>query len=440
MATKTQPAPASEFRPSWLRAEKLDRFRLSAKDPVRDTLALVLAGGSGKRLLPLTRWRCKPAIPFAGKFRIIDFTLSNCINSGIRHIGVLTQYKSHTLIKHLQKGWNFFNGEFNEFIELLPAQQQLGENWYAGTADAVYQNLETIESHAPDYVLILGGDHVYKADYRRMIQYHIDSAADMTIGCVEVPVSTGSEFGVVNVNNSGRVISFVEKPAVAASIPGRSDTALASMGIYIFSKKYLCDLLKRDAAEKKSTHDFGKDIIPRCIKADRVVAYPFFRAQKDHYWKDVGTLDAYYEANMGLVDVCPEMNLYESNWPIWSYQPQLPPAKFVFDEDQRLGVASNSLVASGCIVSGAKIRESILFSGVRVEESTNISASLLLPDVVVGKDCVIQNAIIEEGCHVPNGTRIGLDLQYDNKRFHMTAKGIVVVCADMLKEYETCSA
>jgi len=395
-----------------------------------------MAGGRGERLAPLTDNRCKPAAPFGGKFRIIDFTLSNCVNSGIRHIGVLTQFKAHTLISHLQSGWNSFNRELNEYVELLPAQQQTGNNWYQGTADAVYQNLFSIRSHDPDHVLVLAGDHIYKADYQRMIQYHVDKGADMTIGCAEVPVSRAHEFGIVGVDHADRVVSFEEKPTSLRRLPHIGDNALASMGIYVFSTAFLSDQLERDSALSDSTHDFGRDVIPRCISSHCIQAYPYSQAQADSYWKDVGTLDAYYQANMDLLADNPELDLYDNDWPVWGHQTQLPPSRFIFDEAKPTGLTSNSLIAGGCIVSGANIHNSMLFSGAKVFDGSVIDRSLLLPDVRIGENCLINNAIIEEATHIPYGMRIGIDLRKDRDRFHVTDNEIVVVSQRMLNDMQ----
>ena len=414
--------------------EKLDRFRLSVRDPVRDTLALVLAGGRGKRLQPLTNWRTKAAIPFGGKFRIIDFSLSNCINSGIHHIGILTQYKAHTLIQHLQKGWSFFNGEFNEYVELLPAQQRIVNSWYQGTADAVYQNMDIVRAHGPEYVLILAGDHIYKADYRRMINFHIENNADMVVGCVEVPLATAREYGVMCIEHDNRVVGFQEKPEQPKAKPDSPAIALVSMGIYLINAEFLFDQLTRDHDQSQSSHDFGKDIIPAAIRAHRILAYPFFEAQGDHYWRDVGTIEAYYDANMELIDVTPELNLYDEDWPIWTYQQQLPPAKFVFDNDSRRGMAVDSMVSGGCIVSGATVRQSILFSNVRVGECSCIDESVILPSVGIGQHCRIRKAIIEECCEIPDGCMIGFDADKDRQRFHVTSEGITLVTAEMLQQ------
>jgi glucose-1-phosphate adenylyltransferase len=401
----------------------------------RDTLALILAGGRGSRLKQLTSGRAKPAVPFGGKFRIIDFPLSNCLNSDIRRIGVLTQYKAHSLIQHVQKGWGFLRGEFGEFIELLPAQQQIDSQWYAGTADAVYQNLEIIRQHDPNFVLILAGDHIYKMDYGTMIAAHVAQGADCTVGCIEVPLDRASEFGLININSVGRVTDFIEKPPKPEPMKGRTDVALASMGIYVFNTAFLYEQLIRDAATPKSAHDFGKDILPYIIKDYNVMAYPFRDndPQKQAYWRDVGTIDAYWEANMEMVSVTPELNLYDAKWPIWTYQEQMPPAKFVFDDDGRRGMAVDSVVSGGDIVSGASIRRSLLFSNVHVWDYSHVEDSLILPNVVVGERCRLKKVIVEKGCQLPPGTVIGEDREADARRgFYTSPGGVTVVTPEML--------
>jgi glucose-1-phosphate adenylyltransferase len=400
----------------------------------RSTLALILAGGRGSRLRELTLWRAKPAVPFGGKFRIIDFPLSNCLNSGIRMIGVLTQYKAHSLIQHIQHGWSFLRGEFKEFIELLPAQQRIEDSWYAGTADAVYQNLDIIRTHKPEYVLILAGDHVYKMDYGTMIAKHVESQADMTVGCIEVPLKIASAFGVMSVDGDGRVESFSEKPEEPDSIPGQPGMALASMGIYVFNTAFLYEQLIKDADDAKSTHDFGHDIIPRLIKKYRVMTYPFrdINDKQTAYWRDVGTIDAFWEANLELIGVLPELNLYDVNWPIWTYQEQLPPAKFVFDDEERRGMALDSMVSGGCVISGATVRHSLLFSNVRVNSYTKLQDVVALPNVSIGRDCHISKAVIDKGCSVPSGTVIGEDPKADAERFYVSPGGVVLVTPEML--------
>ncbi len=400
----------------------------------RDTLALILAGGSGTRLKGLTQWRAKPAVPFGGKFRIIDFPLSNCFNSGIRRIGVLTQYKSHSLIRHVQRGWSFQRTELGEFVELLPAQQRISAGWYAGTADAVFQNLDIIRAHNPEYVLILAGDHIYKMDYGPMLAYHVEREADLTIGCFEVPLEMAKSFGVMSVDDDWRVTGFTEKPPMPQPIPGKTDEALASMGIYVFSTKFLFEQLIRDADMPQSEHDFGKNIIPNVIRNYRVVAYPFRDplTGRQAYWRDVGTVDAYWSANMELIGVTPELNMYDDEWPIWTYQEQLPPAKFVFDDEDRRGMAVDSMVSGGCIISGATVRHSLLFSNVRVRSFSVVKDTVMLPDVTIGEHCRITKAVIDRHCIIPDGTVIGENLEQDAKRFHVTENGVVLVCPEML--------
>jgi len=401
----------------------------------KSTMALVMAGGRGERLRQLTEYRAKPATPFGGKYRIIDFSLSNCVNSGIRQILVLTQYKSHALIQHIQRGWGYLRGELGEFVQLVPAQQKLGELWYRGTADSVYQNLDIIEAHAPELVLVLAGDHVYKMDYGPMIAFHVERSADITIGMVQVPLAQAHEFGIATVDAEQRIVGFHEKPRKPQPMPGRSDVALASMGIYVFGREYLRRVLDADAADPASAHDFGKNIIPGAIHGSRVFAYPFqsVETQAQAYWRDVGTVDAFYSANMELIFVSPELNLYDSEWPIWTYQEHMPCAKFVLDEEGRRGMAINSMVAGGCIVSGASVRESLLFFDVTVDERSEIFRSVLLPHVAVGKGCHISRAIIDEGCNVPDGMVIGVDAVRDRERFHVTEQGVVLVTRDMLR-------
>jgi glucose-1-phosphate adenylyltransferase len=400
----------------------------------RETLALILAGGAGTRLMGLTAWRSKPAVPFGGKFRIVDFPLSNCINSGIRSIGILTQYKAHSLIRHIQLGWSFLRGELGEFVELLPAQQRMGEQWYAGTADALYQNMDIIHTHRPEYVLILAGDHIYQMDYGPMLAAHAEKEADMTIGCFEVPLDEARSFGVMQVDEQWRVIDFAEKPTEPSTIPGDEKRALASMGIYIFNTEFLYDVLSSDAGLSGSSHDFGKDIIPAAIRDSRVFAYPFRdpRTGAKRYWRDVGTVDAYWSANMELIGVTPELNLYNHTWPIWTYQEQLPPAKFVFDDEDRRGMAVDSMVSGGCIISGALVRHSLLFSNVEVHAYSEVRDSVILPNVCIGKNCRIHKAIIDEECDIADGTEIGIDRAEDEKRFHVTEKGVVLVTPEML--------
>jgi glucose-1-phosphate adenylyltransferase len=401
----------------------------------RDTLALILAGGRGSRLKQLTNWRAKPAVPFGGKFRIIDFPLSNCMNSGIRRVGVLTQYKSHSLNLHVQRGWGFLRGELNEFVELLPAQQRIDDtSWYAGTANAVFQNLDIIRAHEPRYVLILAGDHVYKMDYGPMIAYHVEHNADMTVGCIEVPLHDARAFGVMSVNDEGRVVRFAEKPANPEPVPGKPDMALASMGIYVFNTAFLYEQLIKDADAHTSAHDFGKDVIPSIIGPYRVIAYPFRDVDTggQAYWRDVGTIDAYWEANMELIGVTPELNLYDQDWPIWTYQEQWPPAKFVFDDDDRRGMAVDSMVSGGCIISGSLVRHSLLYSNVHVNSFSEITDSVILPYVSIGRHCRLRKVVVEKACDIPDGMVIGEDPVEDARRFEITPGGVVVVTPEML--------
>ncbi len=412
----------------------------TAQDPrfvsrlTRNTLALILAGGRGSRLKHLTKWRSKPAVPFGGKFRIIDFPLSNCINSGIRQIGILTQYKAHSLILHIQKGWSFLRGEFGEFVELLPAQQRIENNWYTGTADAVYQNLDILRNHDPAYVLILAGDHIYRMDYGTMIAHHVETGADMTVGCIEVDLETAKGFGVMAVDEEGLVREFAEKPDDPKPIPGSDDTALASMGIYVFNKDFLFEQLIKDADTPNSSHDFGRDIMPSVIEKYQVASYSFQdpRSGKQAYWRDVGTIDAFWAANLELIGVTPELNLYDKTWPVWTYQEQLPPAKFIFDNDNRRGMAVDSMVSGGCIISGSKVSNSLLFSNVRLNSYSEVNDSVILPDVEIGRHCRISKAVIDKGCKIPEGTIIGQDLEADAKRFLVSPGGVVLVTGEML--------
>lgn len=400
----------------------------------RETLALILAGGRGSRLKHLTLWRAKPGVPFGGKFRIIDFPLSNCINSGIRRIGVLTQYKAHSLIQHVQRGWSFLRGEFGEFIELLPAQQRIETSWYAGTADAVYQNIDIIRQHAPEYVLILAGDHIYKMDYGQMIAFHVESGADMTVGCLEVDRERASSFGVMAVDSSWRVTDFVEKPEDPPAMPDNPDVALASMGIYVFNTAFLFERLIRDADDSRSSHDFGKDIIPAVLEKSRVMAYPFRDedSEAQAYWRDVGTVDSYWQANLELIGVTPELNLYDSEWPIWTYQEQWPPAKFVFDDDDRRGMAVDSMVSGGCVISGGTVRHSLLFSDVQVNTGALVQDSVILPSVNIGRNCRVERCVIDKGCTLPEGMQIGVDAQEDARHFYISPEGVRVVTPEML--------
>ncbi len=403
----------------------------------KNTFALILAGGRGTRLKALTDTRAKPAVPFGGKFRIIDFPLSNCINSGIRRIGVATQYKSHSLLQHVQRGWGFLRGEFNEFVELWPAQQRIQEQWYMGTADAVFQNLDIIRNLGAEYVLILAGDHIYKMDYGQMLAVHVRNKADMTVACINVPLEEAKAFGVIEVDKDDRVIDFKEKPDNPNPLPNNPKQAFASMGIYVFNSAFLYEQLIKDADDPKSEHDFGKDIIPKIIHKYRVFAHRFTDScvgatDGNFYWRDVGTVDAYWEANMELTKVTPELNLYDGDWPIWTYQEQLPPAKFVFDNVDRCGMATDSLVCGGCIVSGGKVNRSVLFSDVRVNSFSNIEDSVILPKVEIGQRVILKRVVIDKGAKIPDGMQIGVDLELDRKRFYVSEKGITLVTSEML--------
>jgi len=406
----------------------------------RNTLALILAGGRGTRLKNLTDWRAKPAVPFGGKFRIIDFALSNCVNSGVRRIGVVTQYKAQSLIRHIQRGWSFLDGRFKEFIELLPAQQRTEETWYQGTADAVFQNLDILRSHNPQYVLILGGDHIYKMDYGRLLADHAETQADLTVACIEVPVSEASAFGVMAVDKDWRIVNFSEKPENPTPIPGQSDKALVSMGIYVFNARFLYDHLIEDHDANASSHDFGRDIIPRLVESAQVYAHRFQRScvsttPDAPYWRDVGTVDAYWEANIDLTTITPDLNLYDEDWPIWTYQEQLPPAKFVFDDDSRRGQALDSMVSGGCIISGSTVRRSLLFSNVQVRSFSTIEDCVILPNVDIGRHARLRRVVIEKNCVIPEGLVVGFDADEDKKRFYVTEEGVTLIAPEMLGQF-----
>jgi len=406
----------------------------------RSTYALILAGGRGSRLYELTEWRAKPALFFGGKFRIIDFPLSNCINSGIRRVGVVTQYKAHSLIKHLVRGWGHFKKELGEGIEILPASQRYSDNWYQGTADAVYQNIDIIRGEVPTHVLILSGDHVYRQDYGDMLAFHADKQADMTVSCFVVPVSEAAgAFGVIEVDDNYRIIGFEEKPANPKPLPGDPTMCLASMGNYLFRSDFLFEQLRHDSKNLHSDHDFGKNIIPSIVKDNRVYAYRFTDPSSDQkaYWKDVGTLDSYWLANIELTTPVPPLNLYDPRWPIWTFQEQLPPAKFVFNDDDRRGYAVDSLVSGGCIISGSKVVQSVMYSNVRTNSWSTIEESVLLPEVNIGRHCHIRRAIIDRGCSIPANTEIGYDLDADRARgFRVTAGGVTLVTRAMLGQAE----
>jgi glucose-1-phosphate adenylyltransferase len=409
------------------------------RQATRRTHALVLAGGRGSRLRMLTDRRAKPAVYFGGKFRIVDFALSNCVNSGIRRISVLTQYKSHSLLRHLQRGWNFLRGEMNEFVDLLPAQQRIDEtSWYQGTADAVYQNLDILRSHGSEFIVILAGDHIYKMDYGVMLRDHIAKGADCTVACLEVPRMQATGFGVMAIDADGRVTSFLEKPADPPGMPGRPDMALASMGVYVFDANFLYSQLERDAADPASSRDFGRDLIPHLVPRAKVIAHSFrdsciySRDGADAYWRDVGTVDAYWEANLDLTKVTPDLNLYDPAWPIVTYQEQLPPAKFVFDDETRRGMAVDSLVSGGCIVSGATVRGSLLFSTVRVNSYARLEGAVLLPDVQVGRGARLTRVVVDRGVTIPEGMVVGEDPAEDARRFHVSEGGVTLVIQEMI--------
>ncbi len=415
-------------------ADTLARLQLPKR-----AFAIVLAGGRGSRLKQLTDRRAKPAVYFGGKFRIVDFALSNCLNSGIRQIGIATQYKSHSLLRHLQRGWSFLKTEMNESIDLLPAQQRVSEeSWYRGTADAVFQNLDIIRDKRPQFIVVLAGDHVYKMDYSLLLTDHVAMGAQCTVACIEVPVADASGFGVMAIDRSRRITDFVEKPAHPPAIPGKPERALASMGIYVFNAQYLYDALARDLADPSSSHDFGRDIIPQTVRSKEAVAHPFGHScvmgdtTKEPYWRDVGTIDAYWEANIDLTAVQPELDMYDRTWPILTYQEQLPPAKFVFNQDGRRGMALDSLVSGGCIISGSVIENSLLFSKCRVNSYCKLQEAVLLPEVTVGRHSRLTRVVIDHGCSIPAGTVIGEDPAADARRFERTDNGITLVTPAML--------
>ncbi|SIQ14887.1 glucose-1-phosphate adenylyltransferase [Aeromonas veronii] len=406
---------------------------------LNETMALVLAGGRGSRLKQLTDNRAKPAVHFGGKFRIIDFVLSNCINSGIRRVGVVTQYKSHSLLRHLQSGWSFLRYQMNEFIDLLPAQQRVDEvNWYRGTADAVYQNLDIIRDHAPKYVVVLAGDHIYKMDYAAMLLDHVNMGAKVTVACIEVPRSEASAFGVMAVDDDRKINAFVEKPANPPAMPGKADTALASMGVYIFDAEYLYQLLEEDITNEQSHHDFGMDVIPRVVKEGTAFAHPFGMScvgccpDRRPYWRDVGTVDSFWEANMDLASVTPELDIYDQDWPIWTSQNMTPPAKFVQDRNGQHGMTINSMFAGGTIVSGSFILSSVLFTNVRVDSFCTLDQAVIFPGVEIGAGCRLRRVVIDKGCKLPEGTVIGENADEDARRFHRSEQGIVLVTQGML--------
>nr|WP_229443006.1 glucose-1-phosphate adenylyltransferase [Massilia psychrophila] len=412
---------------------------LSRRLPER-AVVLVLAGGRGSRLEQLTSKRTKPAVYFGGKFRIIDFVLSNCVNSGFRRIGVVTQYKSHSLLRHLQRGWSFLRGDNNEFIDLLPAQQRVNEeHWYRGTADAVFQNIDILRSYNPEFVVVLAGDHIYKMDYSLMLRDHVATKADCTVGCIEVPKAEASAFGVMAIDAKRTITAFIEKPADPPTMPGKPEMTLASMGIYIFNAKYLYQLLEDDIANPASSHDFGKDIIPKIVAAGGAVAHPFSMsciptADGVAYWRDVGTVDAFWSANLDLASISPELNIYDDKWPIWTHQEQLPPAKFVHDSAGAHGMAVNVLISGGCIVSGSHVALSVLFSNVRVHSFCHIDQAVILPRSEIGENCRLTKVVIDRGCKIPAGMVIGEDAELDAQRFFRTETGVVLVTCEMLEK------
>lgn len=406
---------------------------------VRHTVALVLAGGRGSRLKQLTDTRAKPAVYFGGKFRIIDFALSNCLNSGIRRMAVVTQYKSHSLMRHMQRGWSFLRAELNEMVDLLPAQQRVGEeHWYRGTADAIFQNLDIIRSSKPEYIVILAGDHVYKMDYSIMLKDHVTQGAGCTVGCIEVPRTDASAFGVMAVDERRQITAFVEKPTHPPAMPGNDTVSLASMGIYVFNADYLYRLLEEDLANPESEHDFGKNVIPRAVADGRALAHPFglscvARVKRGApYWRDVGTIDAFWSANLDLASTVPELDIYDTDWPIWTYQRQLPPAKFVPDFDGNNGVYVNTVVSGGCIVSGSYVAHSVLFSEVRVHSKCRVEEAVVLPDVTIHRNCRLRRVVIDRGCVIPEGLVVGEDPVQDAKRFERTEGGVVLITREML--------
>lgn len=405
----------------------------------QQTMAFVLAGGRGSRLQELTEKRVKPAVYFGGKTRIIDFALSNSVNSGIRRIGVATQYKAHSLIRHLQRGWSFFRAERNESLDILPASQRMNDtNWYKGTADAVTQNIDIIEAYNVKYVLVLAGDHIYKQDYSLMIQHHVDSGADATVGCIEVPRVEASGFGVMHVDENDRVLDFIEKPADPPAMPGYPDLALASMGIYVFEAQFLFDLLRKDSVNPDSTHDFGHDLIPDLVKHNKVVAHPFSRscvrsaAEPEPYWRDVGTVDAFWQANLDLTDFAPKLDIYDNEWPIWTNSELTPPAKFIHNEDGRRGNAVSSMVSGGCIISGAQLERCLLFTGVKAHSYATLKGVVAMPYAVIGRSARLTNVVIDRDVVIPEGLVVGEDARLDAKRFRRTEGGVCLITASMI--------
>jgi glucose-1-phosphate adenylyltransferase len=409
----------------------------------RHAMAYVLAGGRGSRLMELTDKRAKPAVYFGGKSRIIDFALSNALNSGIRRIAVATQYKAHSMIRHLQRGWNFLRPERNETFDILPASQRVSETmWYLGTADAVYQNIDIIESYAPLFIVLLAGDHIYKMDYEKMLVQHLEAGADVTVGCLEATLKEATGFGVMHVDAQDCILSFLEKPKNPPPMPGKPDVALCSMGIYVFDTKFLVEELKRDAADPNSSHDFGKDIIPHIVKNGKAIAHHFSRscvlssAEAQVYWRDVGTVDAYWAANIDLTDIVPDLDLYDNNWPIWTYGEITPPAKFVHDEEGRRGSAVSSLVSGGCIVSGAALSRSLLFTGVRINSYSRVHEAVIMPYVEIGRNVRLSKVVVDRGVVIPEGLVVGEDKVKDAKRFRRTEEGVCLITQPMLDKLD----
>jgi glucose-1-phosphate adenylyltransferase len=405
----------------------------------RDAMAYVLAGGRGSRLMELTDKRAKPGVFFGGKTRIIDFALSNALNSGIRRIAVATQYKAHSLIRHLQRGWAFLRPERNESFDILPASQRTSEDqWYTGTADAVYQNIDIIGSYRPNHIVVLAGDHIYKMDYERMLEQHVNTGADVTVGCLEVPRMEATGFGVMHVDDSDRIVSFLEKPKDPPGMPDKPDLALASMGIYVFETNFLFEQLRRDAADTASNHDFGRNLIPYIVANGKAVAHRFSSScvrsssEEQSYWRDVGTVDAYWEANIDLTDVIPALDLYDQSWPIWTNVELTAPAKFVHDFDDRRGMAVNSLVSGGCIISGAMVHRSLLFTGVRIDSYSDVQGAVVLPYARINRKARLSNVVVDRGVVIPEGLVIGYDPELDARRFRRTEKGICLVTQSMI--------
>lgn len=416
---------------------------VSTNQLARETMAFVLAGGRGSRLKELTDIRAKPAVFFGGKARIIDFALSNAVNSGIRRIGVATQYKAHSLIRHLQRGWSFFRAERNESLDILPASQRVDErHWYLGTADAVTQNIDIIEGYAPKYILILAGDHIYKQDYSLMLRQHVETGADVTVGCIEVPRSEASAFGVMAVDGSDKILEFVEKPENPPQMPGDPTRSLASMGIYVFKTEFLIELLRADALSETTDHDFGKDIIPALVAKGKAFAHPFSRScvtssqEQAPYWRDVGTIDAFWQANIDLTAFKPELDIFDQTWPIWTYSELTPPAKFVHNEEGRTGMAVSSMVSGGCIISGARLDKCLFHTGVRANSYAKLNGVVALPYVQIGRGARLTNVVIDRSVKIPADLVVGEDAVADAKRFNRTENGVCLITQSMIDRLE----